>query len=358
MVVIQQHFPQNYAFPMGVYLVIASLVSLTGAPLFEVLSTHYGWRGSLAIVAAVLMNTIACGLIYREDQTESDNEKKPLVDGASTTNGHKINVMTISPRKVPHECETSHGEVDLVCEHGITHESNAIRKSYNATYNHGYDDEAISKDGSNSIRSSQHGACNHRYDDEVNSAQFVNLDNKSSVSGYGSRDIICKHGCDDHNTMCAHQNDTAPQKGDEFKMEDTKISWLSRQTRLVTDPVIVIYLLSRTLSRGGGIITLQYTPSKAVADGISELNASFLVTIAMILMMVGRVVSTFASSFSFVNRYAFYGVTILCSAVFALLYALSRSYIAIIINIVMISFFTGKSNLVSPRTPTLMTPHI
>ena len=84
-IVIHQHFSKGYAFPMGMYMLMSNIGGVVGAPLLEVLSTYYGWRGALVIVSAVVMNTVACGFIYREACPAEDDEAKPLCPKSSNS---------------------------------------------------------------------------------------------------------------------------------------------------------------------------------------------------------------------------------------------------------------------------------
>ena len=290
-IVIQQNFSKRYAFPMGIYLFMSSIGGVVGAPLLEILSTYYGWRGALVILSAVVMNTVACGLIYRETRSTDDDEAKHLFQKSRSL---------------------------ITCKHTETCPSDD-------------ESEPLCREVSNSTTSRHNLSCSQETDC-----------NKNSDGNDSDNDPTC-HIINDSNEMPGDNGyDTFTQSSEEDQI--TKACWLARHIdyQLLLQPVFICYLLSRLLCRSSGVVMYQYTPSKAVADGSSEIEASFLSSIGNVLMILGRMASTFISSSDHVNRYVFYAVTTLLGAVLSLGYSFSRNYVSNLISVAAICVFSGE----------------
>ena len=106
-----------------------------------------------------------------------------------------------------------------------------------------------------------------------------------------------------------------------------------------------------------GVVMYQYTPSKAVADGSSDIEASFLSSIQNVMGMLGRMASTFINSSEHVNRYVFCFVTTLLNAVFSLGFSLSNNYMFNLISMSAICLCAGKySDKILLYTPPIVWP--
>ena len=280
---------------MGIYLWMSSIGGVVGAPLLEILSTHYGWRGALVIVSAVVMNTVACGLIYRETRSTDDDEAKPLCPKSSNSIKHN-----------PIKCKPSR-----TC---LKDNSLATQASYTDGY---------ANQGSLAYTNwGQETNCNKDLSDNDPTCH-INDDNKN---------ILDKNG---------YATFTRSSEEDQIN----KSGWLAyhiNKYQLLLQPVFICYLLSRLLSRGSRTVMYQYTPSKALADGNSEIEASLLNSIGSVMGMIGRMASTFISSTDHANRCVFGFVTMLLNAVFSLGFSLSHNYLFSLISMSLICLCAGE----------------
>ena len=292
-----------------------------GAPLLEILSRHYGWRGALVIASAVVMNTVACGLNYREKG--STDETKPLCLKSSNAIKHSLTMY-----KPSDTCPTDDDETKPLCP----------------------------KDD-NLATQSQKSKCTDEYADQ-GSLSNTNCGQETycSKERYGTQsdnDPICYI----NNEMLTNK-DTFTHRLTSEEDQINKSGWLARYInnyQLLLQPVFICYLLSRSLSRGSGVIMYRYTPSRAVADGSSEIEASLLSSICSVMGMLGRMASTFISSSDHVNRYVFWFVTMLVNAVLSLGFSLSNNYM---VNLITMSGFCLCAGEYKNKMFLLYTPQI
>ena len=359
-IVIQKHFSQRYAFPMGMHMCISSIGGVVGAPLLEILSTHYGWRGALVIVSAVVMNTVACGLIYRESDPTDDDEATRVCPSSSnlikdslmmcksietdddettplcprSSNSIKHNLIVCNPVET---CPAEDGEAKPLCpksSNSIKHNLIKCKPS-----------ETCSKDNNIATQAS--------YTDKyagkgilayTNWGQERNC-NKDRDGNLTYNDPKCNNNDDSKDILDGNGYDAFTQSSEEKQIN--KSGWLAchiNNYQLLLQPVFICYLLSRLLTRASGVVMSQYAPSKALADGSSEMEASLLRSICSVMIMLGRMVSTFINSFDHVNRYVFGCVTMLLNAVFSLGFSLPHKYLFNLISMPSISLCSGEYN--------------
>ena len=345
---------------MGMHMCISSIGGVVGAPLLEILSTHYGWRGALVIVSAVVMNTVACGLIYRESDPTDDDEATRVCPSSSnlikdslmmcksietdddettplcprSSNSIKHNLIVCSPVET---CPAEDGEAKPLCpksSNSIKHNLIKCKPS-----------ETCSKDNNIATQAS--------YTDKyagkgilayTNWCQERNC-NKDRDGNLTYNDPKCNNNDDSKDILDGNGYDAFTQSSEEKQIN--KSGWLAchiNNYQLLLQPVFICYLLSRLLTRASGVVMSQYAPSKALADGSSEMEASLLRSICSVMIMLGRMVSTFINSFDHVNRYVFGCVTMLLNAVFSLGFSLPHKYLFNLISMPSISLCSGEYN--------------
>lgn len=64
-VIVQQHFTRRRALAAGIASAGISIGSLSSGPIMQLLTKHYGWRGTLLIMSAITLNSCAFGILYR-----------------------------------------------------------------------------------------------------------------------------------------------------------------------------------------------------------------------------------------------------------------------------------------------------
>ena len=211
-VIIQQQFDKSYAFPMGIFLWLGSLGGIVGAPLFELLSEYYGWRGSLLITSAMMLNTSVCGLLLTPSNKQLEND--------------------------------SHTETD-----------------------------------------------------NIDDRQKGEMSTDSTTQLYGS----------------IQDKDKTDTKGKKQLIEYFDFE-------ILTDKMFVLYMISRMMSRGSGIVMVQDTPGRAVAIGFSTMEASVLASIMTIGMTISRFISSILITFPCISCKMMHCVANLMTATLTLAY--------------------------------------
>ena len=238
-VIIQQQFDKSYAFPMGIFLWLGSLGGIIGAPLFGLLSEYYGWRGSLLITSAMMLNTSVCGLLLTPS-------KKQLED-------------------------YSHTETDNIDDR---------------------QEEEMSTDSTTQL--------------------YGSIQDKDKTDTEGKKQLI--------------------------KLFDFEI---------LTDKMFLLYLISRMMSRGSGIVMFQDTPGRAVAIGFSTMEASVLASIMTIGITISRVISSILITFPCMNRKMMYCVATYMTATLILAYTFCYDLLSMYVVIGMFGFWSGKYTFLS-----------
>ena len=147
-------------------------------------------------------------------------------------------------------------------------------------------------------------------------------------------------------TATQRKYDTLVDNYERLEADDTpkEKHWLACYVNydLLTKPVFLFYLLSRMFSGGATIVFYQETPSKAVSAGMSELNASLLISVMGIAMLISRIFTSVIINSSFVNRFLFYNVTTLLAAVGMFLYCFCIDFPTCVVLIGFTGVWFGK----------------
>ena len=97
-VIIQQHFSQNRALAAGLASTGASFGLLVGGPVIRLLMDHYGWRGSILLMAAISAQCLlAAVLLYPPDRGTRGQSQEQAVTG--DMDGHEEHIQPHQDRE-------------------------------------------------------------------------------------------------------------------------------------------------------------------------------------------------------------------------------------------------------------------
>lgn len=86
-------FEKKRSLATGLAVCGSGIGTFLFAPLTQVLLTEYGWKGTVLVESAILLNCILCGALFRPvdpPPISTDEEMKPLNTVSSSTNDAKI----------------------------------------------------------------------------------------------------------------------------------------------------------------------------------------------------------------------------------------------------------------------------
>ena len=136
----------------------------------------------------------------------------------------------------------------------------------------------------------------------------------------------------DRTDLCVNENDAAGSSG--------VASFVNIQ--LLRDSRFQLFVISRMLSAGALMITFQETPTRAVADGVTPLNASFLVSVANAAILVSRILASVIMNVRCVNRYLLFAVTCVLQAACTIAYSFCVDFSSCAILIGLCGIWIGE----------------
>ncbi|KAH9509415.1 hypothetical protein Btru_045844 [Bulinus truncatus] len=116
-VCVAQYFEKRRSFATGLAVCGSGFGTFVLAPITEMLVTEYSWRGAMLILGAIILNVVACGIIFRPlEQTVAAS-----VDGGSSADPTDANCeLTESLENVP-KGTIAMEEIELILDKDFSH---------------------------------------------------------------------------------------------------------------------------------------------------------------------------------------------------------------------------------------------
>ncbi|XP_045200140.2 monocarboxylate transporter 13-like [Mercenaria mercenaria] len=267
-VCVSQYFEKRRAFATGIGVSGAGIGTFIFSPLTSVLIGAYAWQGAILIQAGLALNCFACALVFRpidfaESKIKSGDKNSSVDEGLELTeikeNYQHMFELEISVRK----------------------ENNICSKSVNGDTVDERDSKELSKHASSPLLNEGTRDGSHRTLSQIGS----------------SRKSLKKNICSDIFNEVWHSIRSS------FDVE------------IFHNVAYCMFLVSTFLYSLGYYIPYVYLPDTAREAGISDLQASFLVSSVGITNTVGRILFGFLSDRPWVNRLVLYATAlVICGA--------------------------------------------
>ena len=321
-VAVSFYFEKRRSLATGIAVCGSGIGTFAFAPLTDALIQEYSWKGTVLIEAAILLNCILCGMVFRPlnvpkkvdpPETEPVMEEKPQV-GAEQT---KIGIKSASNLELPQTASTSKQDA-------------ARRRQF----------------------SESHKASHSPAVSRTSSTHLTGPMARKDVFYTKSLDHIPQYRADRDEylrSMTSLPEQPEPQP-DKSCLARIGITAEMRQTvsemmdfRLFLDAVFILFAVSNLLTSIGFVVPYIFLPNRGLRYGFSSSQSSWLISMVGISNTVGRVVFGYIADMKFVNRLMLYNTVLVICGICSVFSVLMWTYPLQMCYSFCFGFFIGKS---------------
>lgn len=319
-VAVSFYFEKRRSLATGIAVCGSGVGTFIFAPLTEILLNEYGWKGTVLIEAAILLNCMLCGAVFR-----------PLPVVTSSGKQHADGVEQGS--------ETL-GKLKFV----VDREVNESEKSANKPLTSSSWSLMVRKQELNGMNANKKLFCS---DTQLAKKRFADkrynkiTDNDTSLGPMARKDIFYTASlrniplfdtdeAEYRRSMVNVNTDTDSGKGGCRLLQmlgcSNKTLKEMMDCHLMIDVIFQLFAISNLLTSIGLCVPYVFLPDRATSLGLQKNEGAFLISIVGISNTVGRIVFGFLADFKFINRLMLYNTVLVLCGVCSLLSALCFNY--------------------------------
>ncbi|XP_034949373.1 monocarboxylate transporter 14 [Chelonus insularis] len=335
------YFEKLRSLATGIAVCGSGLGTLIFAPFIEYLIATYGWRGSMMITSALVLNCIIFGMVFRpvepvknkniplKEIKSSESTLKVLETNGVLKNGlnrpHSVNNVSTTYHFVSETNDNKKDRIRFATSQPILNKSVA---SHSGHYPH-------AEHGTKSFGS---GIMNKR--DIFYQGSVENIRKRSASVGYNENHIPIQGSL------------RSLPNGAEYKTSETTeclpharkslgILQQMLQLSLLKDPLFLLFVISNFCTSIGFNIPYIYLIPQAQERSIAKDTASYLLAVIGIANTVGRIVLGYVSDKPWINRLLVYNLCLTTCGLSTVLSAYCRSFISFVIYASVYGFTAG-----------------
>ena len=318
------YFKKRRALATGIAESGAGVGTVIFAPLTNYLISVYGWRGALLIVGGIVANIIVCGALFRPIKKRTKHLK---VEALST--GTDIRV-------------TCTEETNEDCRESLM-ESN---KDLNLC-------KCRSGDFLNTIHAIERTDRYSKVDQHCDAAEADNIEESSlkRLSMHSSRENLAKPRLF-HSMLELHDNKSTHKHVSESNLRDRSskinlcvrfISTYVANMSILTNRGFILFSTSNFVMYFWYDVPYVFLVDKAISKDISDINATFLISIIGIVHTVGNICYGVLGDREQVNKTILYGVSIIFCGATVVLMTLFTTYVSLAVLAGLFGLFSAAN---------------
>ena len=344
------YFEKRRSFATGLAVCGAGIGTFLFAPLSKVLINYYGWKGTVLIEGALILNCCVCGALFRP--LELPKEKLvPLADlGENKEDEVHIQLTESEPEKQKNgDIKAKNSHLDrFKRENNVSHSAHCIPQQVDdetKNIRRHLSDNRLDLVGQNSKPHTAVAGPMYRKD-IFYSGSLYNIDvYKANPNNYTQSVSSIPHS--DHTAEAAHQNNGCCSCMSCSK--EMRDSWTGMMDlSIMKDPVYILFVIANFLTSIGFNVPYTFLPDMASQYGYSAEQGAYLISVIGIANTVGRVLFGWLADRSCVNRLFLYNGTLTLCGVATALCVFCDTYVLLIIYSAAFGLFIGESHF-SPK---------
>ncbi|XP_030755202.1 monocarboxylate transporter 12 [Sitophilus oryzae] len=325
---VTMYFEKKRSLATGIAVCGSGLGTFIFAPIISKLLAEYGWRGSILIIAGIVLESIIFGALFRPLENENGNgsKKEDVVTLPKRCEGHvdihvsdyEINQQPILHLNGSTKMNRPHSFAHFTLPKSFKHEPNANvpGKKYHEVSRLALSQPMLTQSEIHHYRSHHHGSFRRPFDrpDILYQGSLMN------IPSYRSR-LDIKHN---ENGLESYRKHHRRMSSD----ESTKVCGLipcSPETKdtlqemldfsLFKDPIFILFSASNLLTSIGFNIPYVYLVPKAKEMKMSIETAGMLISIIGGANTIGRIILGYISDKPWINRLQIYNWSLtICGA--------------------------------------------
>lgn len=340
-VAVSFYFEKRRSLATGIAVCGSGVGTFIFAPLTEILLNEYGWKGTVLIEAAILLNCMLCGAVFRPLPvvTSSGKQHADVEQGSETL-----------------------GKLKFV----VDREVNESEKSANKPLTSSSWSLMVRKQELNGMNANKKLFCS---DTQLAKKRFADkrynkiTDNDTSLGPMARKDIFYTASlrniplfdtdeAEYRRSMVNVNTDTDSGKGGCRLLQmlgcSNKTLKEMMDCHLMIDVIFQLFAISNLLTSIGLCVPYVFLPDRATSLGLQKNEGAFLISIVGISNTVGRIVFGFLADFKFINRLMLYNTVLVLCGVCSLLSALCFNYPLMCVYAASFGLFIGVYICLTP----------
>lgn len=309
-VAVSFYFEKRRSLATGLAVCGSGFGTFVFAPLTQILLDEYGWKGTVLIETALLLNCIPCGAVFRPLEAPR-NKSAPLANQAERSDAHELTEKANgfdSEVRAAAKAEVEAGSLNIqttIEPAKTTSDSTSDRRRLSST------------SSSSSVKAPAStvpvvGPMDRKDIYYNRSLQNIPM-YKSDPDLYRRSAVSIPRMSDDGGGCCQKRS----EGGGSSKVMDCS---------LMIDPCFLLFAISNLLTSVGYVVAYIFLPNRAKVAGLEDSQAAFLISIIGIANTVGRIVFGFMADYKWVNRLMLYNTALVLCGIISLLSALCYNY--------------------------------
>lgn len=312
-VAVSFYFEKRRSLATGLAVCGSGFGTFIFAPLTQILLDEYGWKGTVLIETALLLNCIPCGAVFRPLEAPR-NKSLPLANQAERSDAHelteKANNFDGEVRVAEVKAEVKAGSVNvqtMIDSTTMTSDSASDRRRLSSTSSSASEKAAAAAAAAVPVVGPM-----DRKDIYYNrSLQNIPM-YKSDPDLYRRSVVSIPRMSDGGGGGCCERRSEGSSK--------------VMDCSLMIDPCFLLFVISNLLTSVGYVVAYIFLPNRATVAGLEDSQAAFLISIIGIANTVGRVAFGFLADYKWVNRLMLYNTALVLTGIISLLSALCYNY--------------------------------
>ena len=306
-VAVSFYFEKRRSLATGIAVCGSGIGTFVFAPITNYLLSQYSWKGTVLIEAAILLNCILCGMVFR-----------PLNIAAKPNPAEAEPLMEEKPAnrqfaKSPHVKQLSMGPKSA---------SNLELPQMSST-------------SEDSTRKRQFSESQAAVLARVSSTQAAGAMNRKDVFYTKSLTSLASYQADrdEYIRSMTALREQPEDEADQSCLARIGITKEMRQTisemmdfRLLLDLVFILFAVSNLLTSIGFVVPYIFLPNRGIKLEFTPGEASFLISMVGISNTVGRVVFGYIADMKFVNRLILYNTVLVICGICSVLSVFLHTY--------------------------------
>ncbi|KAL4220128.1 hypothetical protein ACF0H5_020539 [Mactra antiquata] len=308
-VCVTEYFEKKRALATGIAVSGAGIGTFIFSPVTSILVKKYSWQGTLLIQAGIVLNCLACGLVYRPIKIAKPSETEKIDDDSSTNAQQNVKLLS-------KECTPLSDQQNMLDNSELDNKSSNCPELSALYFHH---------DKSTSMNENY-----PKEDENESNLKIIVSTDKEVTEMYKEAEYVSDGHHGDYK-MAQEPDVHAKLFSEAENQENSKISELTKNRSMLqyikdrilslinvdifTNAVFCMFLASTFFYSLGYYIPYVYLPDTAIEAGVDDFKAALLISTIGITNTIGRVIFGYISDMSCVNRLLLYSTALVICGV-------------------------------------------